>query len=122
MKLKRNKLQVFLYVIIGLAIIGVISSFVNSPSKFIISIFMMIGVAFVIFMIFSYIVNTKGSQSNNEMKKYRKAAKQTNAKYKSKTNMSKYSKKDNLSSLRVKAKRSKRTSHLTVIEGKKKES
>lgn len=111
-----------MYIVIGLAIIGVISSFVNSPSKFIISIFMMIGVAFVIFMIFSYFVNTKSPQSNNEMKKYRKAAKQSNAKYKNKKNVSNYNKKDNVSPLRVKGKRSKRSSHLTVIEGKKKES
>jgi len=111
-----------MFVIIGLAIIGVISSFVSSPSKFIISIFMMIGVAFIIFMIFSFIVNTKNPQSNNEMKKYRKAAKQSKAKYKNQQHKSSYSKKGNVPPQRAKGRRSKRASHLTVIEGRKKES
>ena|SRR5690625_943108 len=119
MKLRRNKLQVFMYIIIGLAIIGVISSFVSSPSKFIVSIFMMIGVAFVVFMIFSFIVNKKSPQSSNEMKKYRKAVKQSKAKYSNQRNSQ--IKKETPSS-HTRGRRSRRASHLTVIEGKKKES
>src|SRR5690625_2726523 len=120
MKLRRNKLQVFMYIIIGLAIIGVISSFVSSPSKFIVSIFMMIGVAFVVFMIFSFIVNKKSPQSSNEMKKYRKAVKQSKAKYSNQRNSQ--IKKEKAPSSHTRGRRSRRASHLTVIEGKKKES
>ena len=121
MKLRRNKLQVFMFVIVGLAIIGVISSFISSPSKFIVSIFMMIGVAFVVFMIFSFIVNRRSPQSNDEMKKYRKAAKQSRAKY-NKQPTNSHIRKGKASSSHVKGRRSKRASHLTVIEGRKKES
>src|SRR5690625_1117365 len=121
MKLRRNKLQVFMFVIVGLAIIGVISSFVSSPSRFLVSIFMMIGVAFVVFMIFSFIVNRRSPQSSNEMKKYRKAVKQSNAKYK-KQHVSTQVKKSKNPPTQPRGKRSKRASHLTVIEGRKKES
>src|SRR5690625_4532938 len=121
MKLRRNKLQVFMFVIVGLAIIGVISSFISSPSKFIVSIFMMIGVAFVVFMIFSFIVNRRSPQSNDEMKKYRKAVKQSKAKYNKKPTNS-HIRKSKDSSSHVKGRRYKRASHLTVIEGRKKES
>src|SRR5690625_6562664 len=111
MKLRRNKLQVFMFVIVVLAIIGVISSFISSPSKFIVSIFMMIGVVFVVFMIFSFIVNRRSPQSNDEMKKYRKAVKQSKAKY-NKQPTNSHIRKGKASSSHVKGRSEEHTSEL----------
>src|SRR5699024_7192927 len=76
-----RKLPLFIYFIIGLAVIGLIASLIKNPGSFLMSILMMIAVAFVIFMIFSAILNRRSGGTSDEMKKYKKAAKQSNLKY-----------------------------------------
>ena len=78
----------------------------------------MIGIGFVVFLIFSAIVNRRSSgKNNNEMKKYRKAAKQSNIKYnKQQPKVRKSMRTD--SPIRPK-KRRRHVTHLTVIDGKK---
>jgi len=112
-----RKLPLFIYFIIGLAVIGLIASLIKNPGSFLMSILMMIAVAFVIFMIFSAILNRRSGGTSDEMKKYKKAAKQSNLKYnKQKPKIKKPVRTDSP----LKSKRRKRHApHLTVIEGKK---
>lgn len=81
------------------------------------SILVMIGIGFVVFLIFSAIVNKRGHGNNDDMKKYRKAAKQSNLKYnKNQPKVRKSMRSD--SPIRPKRRR-KHVTHLTVIDGKK---
>ncbi|MBO1004284.1 tripartite tricarboxylate transporter TctB family protein [Pseudogracilibacillus auburnensis] len=114
----RNKFSILLYIIVGLAVIGLVSSLINNPGKFLISILVAIGVAFVIFMIFTRILHNRSPGANDEMKKYRRAAKQSNRKY---TNQNEHLRKRTTkpaSPLKTRKKR-RHVPHLTVIEGKK---
>src|SRR5690625_6176118 len=84
MKMRHNKLQFVLYILISLAIIGVVSSLIQNPGSFIVQIFMIVAIAFVVFLIFSYVVQRRSPQNSSEMKKYRQAVKQSKEKYKKK--------------------------------------
>ncbi len=119
--MRHNKLQFILYILILLAIIGVVSSLIQNPSSFLVQIFMMIVIAFVVFLIFSFIMQRRNPQANSEMKKYRQAVKQSKEKYKKQRPLQTV-KRNQPSSVKMKKKRIKRPSHLRVIEGKKKES
>ncbi len=114
----RNKGSVLLYIIVGLAVIGLVASLIKKPGSFLMSIFVMIGIAFVIFMIMRAVLNRKGAGSTDEMKKYKKAVKQSKMKYKKEQTINK--KQTTSAPTHSKAKRKRRHGpHLTVIEGKK---
>src|SRR5699024_3561511 len=76
-----RKLPRFIYFIIGFEVIGERASLVKYPASFLMSILMMIAVAIGIFMTFSAIWNRRSGRTSDEMKKYKKAAKQSNLKY-----------------------------------------
>lgn len=120
----RNKGSFILYFIVGLAVIGLVTSLIRNPGGFLMSIFVMIGIAFVIFMIMRAILNRRSGGTNDEMKKYKQAVKQSKMKYKQekpdvKKQVSASSTKRRSAS-GTKSKRKRRQGpHLTVIEGKK---
>src|SRR5699024_8618371 len=106
--------------IVGLAVIGLISSLVNNPSGFLISILVMVGIAFVVFMIMRAVLNRRGmgSGTSDEMKKYKKAVKQSKMKYSKEKPVPK--KRTSSTANKSKIRKKRRSSpHLTVIEGKK---
>jgi len=97
--------------------VGLVSSLVKNPGSFLVSILIAVGVGFIIFMIFSSIVNNRSSGNSNEMKKYKKAAKQTNLKYKKQHSKAKTITR---AASPIKTRRKRRSvAHLTVIDGKK---
>lgn len=115
----RSKLPIVIYFIVGLAVIGLISSLVRNPGSFITSIFIAIGVAFVLYWILSSFLNRRSHGTNDEMRKYRKAAKQSRQKYSNKQKLSNINQRTRPSTpIRTKKKR-RNVPHLTVIEGKK---
>lgn len=107
-----------IYLIIGLAVIGIAAQLLTNTMGFLKSLFIMIGIGVVIFGVL-YFILSKNRTSDDEMKKYKQAAKQSKLKYDrgpSKTG-SPASKKQ----MTTKSKRrlKKRPTHLRVIEGNK---
>ena len=103
--------------IIGLAAIGLVTQLFTNTVSFFTSIFIMIGVGIVIFALFYFVFLNKRAPSN-EMKKYKKAVKQSKAKYKQ-AKPSNYTGNTNKKPVSHKKKRSKRAPHLRVIDGNK---
>lgn len=120
----RNKWSILFYVIIGLGVIGLFSQLFTQPGRFFTSIFTTVGIGLAIFAVI-YFVFLKKKAPSNEMKKYKKAVRQSKAKYKqnnthfvnsSKTKLASKKQQPNL----IKRNRTKRSAvHLRVIEGNK---
>ncbi|HLR66432.1 SA1362 family protein [Virgibacillus alimentarius] len=115
----RNKLTFLVYIIIGLALIGVVTQLYSNATSFLANLFLMIGIGVAVFAAI-YFLFLRNRAPSNDMKKYKKAVKQSKAKYKQRRNPNiKTSTRKNLQSLQVKKKPSRRASHLRVIEGNK---
>jgi predicted membrane channel-forming protein YqfA (hemolysin III family) len=117
----RNKWSILFYVIIGLGVIGLFSQLFTQPGKFLMSILTTIFFGLVIFSVI-YFVFLKKKAPSNEMKKYKKAVRQSKAKYKNDNSTATQTaklaakKQPNL----IKKNRNKRSAgHLKVIEGNK---
>jgi|SRR5690625_4177553 len=124
--MKRNKPPVFLLMLVGLAAIGLGASLVRNPGKFFIQIVIMIVIAYVLFKVLSYFLQRRTGETSDEMKKYRKAAKQSNERFGKKQSKSMAEKfvprqynKQELNKQKKKRIRRRNAPHLTVIEGKK---
>ncbi|MBP1969724.1 anaerobic C4-dicarboxylate transporter [Virgibacillus natechei] len=113
----RSKLSVLIYILIGLAVVGVVSQLFTNTINFLTNIIIMIAIGVAIFAAFYFIFFRKRNPSNsNEMKKYKKAVKHSKAKYKdNKTAIT--NKKPQ--SIQSKKKLNKRATHLRVIDGNK---
>lgn len=106
--------------IAGLAIVGFFTLLIKNPGSFIISILVMIGIAFLIFIVMRAFLNRRGPGGGNseEMKKYRKAVKHSNKKYNTQPKIAQ--KKKNAASASKKLKRKRKSvPYLKVIDGKK---
>lgn len=114
----RNKGSILLSIIVGLAIIGLVSSLVRNPVSFLMSILVMVGIAFVVFLIVRAVMNRRGTGKSDEMRKYRKAVKQSKLKYNQEKQPDKKKQSFAVSPVKTKKKRRHRP-HLTVIDGKK---
>lgn len=111
----RNKLSIVIYVIIGLAIVGLLSQLFTNTTSFFKNILIMLSVGLILFIVVKFFRNRKIS---TDMKKYKQAVQQSQLKYKQ--NNSGHSaiikrKQPN----KLKGNRSKRATHLRVIDGKK---
>lgn len=104
----------FVYVIIGLAVIGLFSQLFNNTAHFFGRIFTMLGVSIAIFAVI-YFVFLKKRAPSSDMKKYKQAVKQSKAKYK--TNNKKSVRQKSPQPLNMKKKATKRATHLRVIDG-----
>lgn len=113
----RNKFSVLVYILIGLAVIGVISQLLTNTADFLSSLFLMVAIGAAIFAAIYFIFLRKKAPSN-DMKKYKQAVKQSKAKYQqqSHTSIKSSTKKD---AQLPKKKSSRRAGHLRVIEGSK---
>ncbi|RLL48102.1 hypothetical protein D8M04_02165 [Oceanobacillus piezotolerans] len=115
----RNKLSLLFFVIIGFAIVGLFTQLFTNPGGFFKNILIMVGIGVVIAAII-YFVMTRSKTSTNDMKKYKKAVRQSKAKYKADKPVSFKSATNKKQASPIKKKRTKRsTNHLRVIEGNK---
>lgn len=113
----RKLFPVLIAAIIGLAAVGLVSQLFTNTVSFFTSIFIMIGVGIVMFAVIYFVFLNKKT-STNEMKKYKKAVKQSKTKYKQEKPAN-YSVNATKKSDNQKKKRNKRATHLRVIDGNK---
>lgn len=116
----RNKFSVFVFIIIGLAVVGLFSQLFTNTANFFTNIFMMLGVGIAFFAVIYFVFLRKRAPSD-DMKKYKQAVKQSKAKYKQYQSASNPSTNTNKKqSVRLKKSRnSRRATHLRVIDGNK---
>ncbi|HIS29651.1 MAG TPA: hypothetical protein IAA78_09345 [Candidatus Avamphibacillus intestinigallinarum] len=122
--MSRNKFPIFLFIIVGLALLGVGYRLLTDPKGFLITILGIVGFAALIFAV-AYLMffRNRGSISNSdEMKKYKAAVKQSKQKYQQpKPNKAvKSANKKQAKTVPLKRKSQRRKiNHLRVIEGNK---
>ncbi|TXL67953.1 hypothetical protein FHP05_02725 [Cerasibacillus terrae] len=113
--MKKGKASLFIYVIIGLAIIGVTSQVFTNLTGFLVR--TLTGLAISALIIAGiYFFFFRNRNNSNEMKKYQQAVKQSKRKY-SNTNKPKHNQTKKESPIRKNA--NKKYSHLRVIDGNK---
>lgn len=110
----RSKFSVLAYILIGLAVIGVISQLLTNTINFLTNLFFMVGIGLAIFAAV-YFIFLKKQAPSNDMKKYKQAVKQSKAKYQHQHTNTKPSIKRHP----LKKKSIQRATHLRVIEGNK---
>lgn len=111
----RNKMSVLIYMLIGLAVIGIVSQLFTNTINFFTTIFITLGIGIAVFAVFYFVFLRKRTPSN-DMKKYKKAVKQSKAKYKQ---PSQTATANNKQQAQIKRKVNKRAPHLRVIDGNK---
>ncbi|WP_405101230.1 SA1362 family protein [Oceanobacillus sp. FSL H7-0719] len=120
--MKRSKTAILVYLIVGLAVIGLFSQLFGNTKNFLLNIFVMIGVAVIIFGVFYYFISRKRGTSD-ETKKYKQAVKQSKQKYQQNPSPGKGEDnprwKKTTKSTAINRKGKKRATHLRVIEGNK---
>lgn len=107
--------SVVIYLIVGLAVIGVATQLVTNTASFFTSLFVMIGIGVAIAAAL-YFIFIRKRNSSNDMKKYKQAVKQSKMKYNNSSTTSTTNKNQTKKS---KKPLNKRASHLRVIEGNK---
>jgi len=108
-----------IYIIIGLAVIGVAAQLLTNTANFFISVLIMVGIGVAIFAVLYFFVLRQ--RPSSEMKKYKQAVKQSKLKYKDSNEGTNRSPKK-LNALNKRKKTRRRASHLRVIEGNKSKS
>lgn len=108
--------SVVVAILLGLAVIGLISRLFTDTVNFLLSIFLMVAIGVVIFAAIYYFV-LRNSQQPNDMRKYRQAVKQSKQKYQ-KRHTPYIQKASQQKKPRVKRVR-RQVTHLRVIEGNK---
>lgn len=111
----RNTFSIFVYGIIGLAAIGLVSQLFTNTAQFLTQIFMTLVFGAAIFAVIYFLFFKKKAPST-DTQKYKKAVKQSKAKYETKP---KSNSKQKSQSPRRKKKTSRSASHLRVIDGNK---
>ncbi|GAB2573553.1 SA1362 family protein [Gracilibacillus alcaliphilus] len=118
--MKRDMKNIIIYSLIGLAGIGLINLLLTDTFGLIRSLLITLVIGAVIFgVLYFFLIRRRGAPTD-ELKKYRKAAKQSKQRYKQ-ANPSpiKYSSSSQKKPSRAKRLNRKKASHLTVIEGNK---
>lgn len=110
--MKEKRHPTFLYVIISLASIGLLSWIVKEPGQLIRTLLLAAIMAVVIFFIARAIIRRRAGHHNDEMRKYKQAVKQSQKRYKH------YQQNTGRKISQKKLKR-RRPTHLTVIKGNK---
>lgn len=117
----RHKFSVWIYIILGIAIIGLGSKLLTNPTGFIMNILIIAGLGALIYgAIYFFIIRKR---TTDDLKKYKKAVKQSQKKYKNqqikKTSTANSIKKSQPVLKRKKISKKTDVPHLTVIDGKK---
>ncbi|WP_404452989.1 hypothetical protein LG329_02375 [Virgibacillus necropolis] len=113
----RNKFSVFLYVILGLAGIGLLTQLFTNTVNFLTNIMIMLGIGLAIFAVI-YVFFFRRRASSNDMKKYKNAVKQSKSKYAS-NNYNAISSNTKKKQSPQNKRKTKRATHLRVIDGNK---
>ncbi|WP_077621599.1 SA1362 family protein [Sediminibacillus massiliensis] len=118
----RNKLSLFVYVLIGLAVLGFATQLFTDTASLLKNLLIMVAIGAIIYGVVHYFFLRK--RTSNELKKYKKAVKQSKMKYKEDTTSKKaFSQATKKSPLTKHKKPSKaRATHLRVIDGNKQKS
>lgn len=120
----RNRMPIFMYIFIGIAGIGLLSWLIKDPGKLLLTVTITIVIGFILFLIINSVLhgNTFRGNSfggnNSEMKKYRQAVKQSKQRY-SKQHVNNQYKHTQRQTNKVRRRKRRRPTHLTVIHGKK---
>ncbi|MCF3941745.1 SA1362 family protein [Oceanobacillus alkalisoli] len=116
--MKRKKIAYIFYIIIALAVFGVITQLFGNTRNFLMGMFMMLGFAVAIFALLYFVVN-RSRGSSDEMKKYKQAVKQSKSKYQQ-TTPKKPKQPESFNRKYPRTRNGKkRPTHLRVIEGNK---
>ncbi|WP_249871973.1 SA1362 family protein [Oceanobacillus saliphilus] len=116
----RGKFSIFIYLIIGFAVIGLFSQLLGNTVNFLTNILLMLGFGAAIFaLLYFFVLKKRGPSNSNDMKKYKQAVKQSKSKYKQPNQVNFHASNNIKQQLPQKKKRNRRTSHLRVIEGNK---
>lgn len=115
---KNKMIPIFMYTLLGFAAIGLVSQLFGNPTAFFRNILMMLGGAVLIFGLLYFLVMRKRT-SAPDMRKYKQAVKQSKSKYKQENVRTRASVKTAPAPIK---KRSRKPSHLKVIEGTKQKS
>ncbi|MGP4107296.1 SA1362 family protein [Virgibacillus sp. L01] len=113
----RKKFSVFVYIIIGLAVVGVIAQLFTNTASFLTNLLMMLGFGVAVFAVIYFVFLKKRSPSHDN-KKYKQAVKQSKSKYSSQNEKPRPTSK-RPQPIQMKKKLNKRASHLRVIDGNK---
>lgn len=115
--LRHRRFPGFIYVLIGLAMFGLINQLLTNTANFFTNIVITVGIATSLYLVFRFVFMRQ--RVNDDLKKYRKAAKQSKKRFKSngKSNYSQIKKKNK--PVRKKRLTDKSVPHLRLIEGKK---
>lgn len=116
----RKITSILIAFIAGLAIVGFFTMLVKNPGSLLISMILMVGVAFLMYIVLRALLNRGGTSGgkSDESKKYRKAVKHSNQKYNTQPKKVQRSKNNANASRSLKRKR-KSVPYLKVIDGKK---
>ncbi|WP_067728082.1 SA1362 family protein [Oceanobacillus damuensis] len=115
-----NKFSIFIYLIIGLAVVGLISQLLGNTVNFLTNILLMLGIGAAIFaLLYFFVLRKRGPSNTDDMKKYKQAVKQSKMKYKQPKQVNFSAPANSKTSTPQKKKRNRRASHLKVIEGNK---
>ncbi|GAB4073480.1 hypothetical protein GCM10028778_09830 [Barrientosiimonas marina] len=112
-----HKGSLVVYVIIGLAVIGVITQLFSNAASFFTTVLTMVGFGVVVSGLLYFLLFRK-KQSSNDAKKYKQAVKQSKAKYSQQQQTPPATSKDS-QRFGIKRKPTKQKSHLRVIDGSK---
>ncbi|WP_066193015.1 MULTISPECIES: SA1362 family protein [Gracilibacillus] len=120
--MRRNIMSTIIYILIGLAGIGLINMLLSDALGFFISLFISLAIGAAIFGLLYVFVIKRRTAATDDLKKYRKAVKQSKKRYKTVPPSkgapvtSSFNKKKPQPTKKV---TKKRATHLTVIEGNK---
>lgn len=116
---RNHKLSVWIYLLIGIAIIGLGSELLKNPTGFIMNILVIVGTGALLYGAIYYFVIRK--RTTNDLKKYKKAVKQSKKKYKNQNTNNTITKNAIKKNTPTKKKSATKTDppHLRVIDGKK---
>ncbi|WP_430785320.1 SA1362 family protein [Virgibacillus flavescens] len=114
----RNKFSIFIYAIVALAGIGLLSQLFTNPVNFLSNILLMLGIGLAIFSAIYFFFFRKRNTSN-DMKKYKTAVRQSKSKYAAKNYNAIAGNAKKKPPTQVKRKATKRATHLRVIDGNK---
>lgn len=121
-RMGRSKFTIVVYFVIVLAIIGVVSQLFTSPGSFLKGILITLGMAVILFGVLYYFLSRKNGSNSKELKKYKQAVKQSNAKYKENKHIFTQKTEGNKTSTKQPShpkKKSRKRAHLRVIDGYK---
>ena len=118
----RKTSSLLLYFFLGLIIVGLATQLIKNPGQFITSILILLGVAFIVFIIMRSVLDNRQGLNDPESKKYKEAVKQSQKKYGKPVSPKNIKKKKTETNKPSQRKKRRRKSHLKVIKGQKKDS